>query len=408
MLSTWLITDAARARIEMAVASGIKITDEQQAAHIQAMTERDEEGEHPRIMTVAGDKAEIAVVGMLTRSPDYFMRIYGEGNTTYAEVIAAIALIDSDDSITETTMRFQSPGGNIDGLFDCLAAIADATKPIHAVVEGMCASAAYAMAAKCVSITAASAASHLGSIGVATSIRLNPDIVTLTSTEAPDKRPDVTTEAGKAAVVKFLDSVHDLYVEAIATGRGVSEENINANYGRGAVLLARDALKSGMIDSIAASGSRAVSVPSTSSELSTNTSTEAVTMDLAELKAKHPALYAQVVAAAQAEGSTAGETAERQRVNAHLTLGESHKDMPTALAAIADGSGLTPDLQAKYMAAGQTALVAAALKGDDATAGAGDTADTGDTNGEDATADAQGDAVADAVELALGGFTVEA
>ena len=47
-----------------------------------------------------------------------------------------------------------------------------------------------------------------------------------------------------------------------------------------------------------------------------------------------------------------GETNERDRVSAHLTLGEASGDMKTALAAVADGSFMTAALSAKYMAAG--------------------------------------------------------
>lgn len=67
-------------------------------------------------------------------------------------------------------------------------------------------------------------------------------------------------------------------------------------------------------------------------------------MDLNELKAKHPTLYAQVVAV--------GETAERDRVSAHLTMGDASGDMKTAMKAIDDGSAMTASIQAKYMAAG--------------------------------------------------------
>jgi hypothetical protein len=67
-------------------------------------------------------------------------------------------------------------------------------------------------------------------------------------------------------------------------------------------------------------------------------------MDLIELKAKHPTLCAQLVAE--------GETAERDRVSAHLTMGSASGDMKTAMTAIEDGSAMTALISAKYMAAG--------------------------------------------------------
>lgn len=380
----WLITESARNRLEAAMASGFKVTDEQQAAHIEAMTR--DTGDTPRIMTVAGDKAEIAVTGVLTASPDFFMRVLGEGNTTYSEIITALSLIQQDDAITEATVRFNTPGGSVDGLFDAVAALEAFDKPLHAVVEGECASAGYALAAQCTDIVAVNAAAQIGSIGVATSMFVSDNRVTLTSTNAPKKRPDVTTDAGKAVVVEFLDSIHELFVESISAGRGKTEKEINDNFGQGAVLLARDALKSGMIDSISAKNLRAV--PSSSAEPpEPTTSNEAVTMDLAKLKADHPALYAQVVATAKTEGHAEGVTAERQRVSAHLTMGESSGDMETAIAACTEGTDMTVDVQAKYMAAGQRRAVEAARTGDDAAAAA-----AGDNADGDAEANAGGNA----------------
>jgi len=72
------------------------------------------------------------------------------------------------------------------------------------------------------------------------------------------------------------------------------------------------------------------------------------TMDINELKAKHPEIYAALIE----EGHKQGVLAERDRVNAHLTLGNASGDTKTAFAAIEDGSVMTATIQAKYMAAG--------------------------------------------------------
>ena len=68
-------------------------------------------------------------------------------------------------------------------------------------------------------------------------------------------------------------------------------------------------------------------------------------MDLATLKTEHPDLYALVV--------KVGVDQERDRVVAHLTIGEASTDMKTAIGAIKDGSDMTMTLQAQYMTAGQ-------------------------------------------------------
>lgn len=76
------------------------------------------------------------------------------------------------------------------------------------------------------------------------------------------------------------------------------------------------------------------------------------TMNIEEIKAQHPELYAAILNEGKAAGRKEGETSERDRVTAHLTLGEQSGDMKTALAAIASGEGMTQTITAKYMAAG--------------------------------------------------------
>ena len=67
-------------------------------------------------------------------------------------------------------------------------------------------------------------------------------------------------------------------------------------------------------------------------------------MDIATLKQSHPDVYAAVVKEAT--------DAERDRVCAHLTLGEKSGDLKTAFAAIRNGDGMTQTLTATYLAAG--------------------------------------------------------
>ncbi len=71
-------------------------------------------------------------------------------------------------------------------------------------------------------------------------------------------------------------------------------------------------------------------------------------MTLEELRAQHPEHCKALVA----EGVKQGEANERDRVEAHLTMGEASGDLQTAFEAIKSGTAMTATLQAKYMAAG--------------------------------------------------------
>ena len=85
-------------------------------------------------------------------------------------------------------------------------------------------------------------------------------------------------------------------------------------------------------------------------------------MNLEELKANHPEVYAQAVAA--------GVTQERGRVSAHLTLAEGSGDTATAIDAIKAGDAVTDEVTAKHHKAAMLRATQEARAGDDATAAA--------------------------------------
>lgn len=77
--------------------------------------------------------------------------------------------------------------------------------------------------------------------------------------------------------------------------------------------------------------------------------TEGTIVDLKQLKADYPALYAEAID----QGKQEGVTAERERVSAHLKMGEASGDMKFAAECIENGKPLSADsVQAHYLAAG--------------------------------------------------------
>ena len=62
-----------------------------------------------------------------------------------------------------------------------------------------------------------------------------------------------------------VDGLDELFAEAIADGRGTTIEKVNADFGQGATLLADEAVKRGMIDSIAGSPLQSVKTPAAAS-----------------------------------------------------------------------------------------------------------------------------------------------
>lgn len=328
-----------------------------------------------------GGTASVPVIGLLTEVPDWWAYFFGAGNTLYSDIIAAVTQAEGDPKIESIELDINSPGGTVNGLFELLSTLKGITKPVHAAVNGLATSAAYAVAAQADTISVANQSNRVGSVGVVVSLRKDESRVDITSSKAPKKAPDINTKAGVKEIQKTLDGIHDLFVQSISEGRGVGVDIVNANYGKGSTVLASEAVEIGMIDSIIDKSF----APTSTSTKRTGTG-ERVTMNLEELKAQHPALYTQVM--------SAGVTQERDRVSAHLTMGEASGAMDIALKAVEDGTEMTANLTAKYMAAG--------LKRQDIAA-RGDEADTvTPTPPKENAEDDLGDKVAGMIEASMG------
>ena len=202
--------------------------------------------------------AHIFVGGPLEPKPDACAIMFGIDMTTYSDIIEETKMAESDNNILSIIYHFDTPGGNVVGLFAAADAIRNTTKPTLGINEGLCASAGYALASQCDDIQGLNISVETGSIGVVTEIidRSGQEEgrgiqrFILTSQNAENKVPDVTTEAGRAKIIKRLTDLESVFVEYVAFGRKTTADDILNNFGRGAVLIARDARKVGMIDTI--------------------------------------------------------------------------------------------------------------------------------------------------------------
>ena len=261
----WLLKSEVFTELRAASAGGLRATAEQQTQFMAARGRPQSVGDTPDNYAVAGDVAQINVLGVLSPRPSFLLWLLGYEQTTYADIQNSLSLAANDSKVKRVALVVDSPGGQVDGLFDTLAALESFSKPIDVTAACAC-SAAYAIAAAAKGpITATNAAAEFGSIGVAVSVPLDDSTVDVTSTEAPNKRPDASTPEGQAVIREHLDAIHELFADAIATGRGTSVARVNAEYGRGGTLLAGAAKQRGMIDGIAGKPGRAGSTSSSDS-----------------------------------------------------------------------------------------------------------------------------------------------
>jgi ClpP class serine protease len=339
----WLLGQDFLDRMEDS-AQGFVVDQPAYTAFIERRSRSREDGDTD-LFVRAGSTAHILIVGVLSSEPDFFFDMFGGGSAVYGDIVAAVRAAEDDETITDIVLEIDSPGGEVAGFLRTAQVIADVQKPVEAQVTNMAASAAFGLAAQANTIIVENTMAMVGSVGVVATMFVSDARVTITSTEGPDKRPDVTTDEGVAAVKRELDAIHAEFAGIIASGRGVSVAEVNADFGRGALVIANSALQSGMIDGIG-SASRARE----SNESSTNASAEGNAMDLAELKAKHPDLFKAV----RDEGIAAGIDKERDRVTAHVKAGAAMGAGEIACRNIIDGTEFgSQTAQAEYLVAGR-------------------------------------------------------
>lgn len=351
----WLLRQETLRELRAAQQTLTAISAEQQSSFAADVEKRAEAARDngPRSLNIAGNVAQIRVEGILVPRMSFLLWLLGYAQTTWTDLQAAIAEARTQEEVTDVQLLVSSPGGALEGMFDTLAALERLREEKTVRVRAWDAfSAAYGIAAVAGPIEAVNPAAGFGSVGVVVSYLIEEDVVDITNSESPDKRPNLETKEGQKSVVAYLDALFELFAESIAKGRGTTVEDVTKNFGRGASLVARDAIKRGMIDSIATPPLRVVksgsaeadSRPTASARGGEQQENSMDEMDLRTLRADHPELYEQAVAE--------GARQERDRVCAHLELGEQSGAMDIALEAVRGGTEMTQTLTAKYLAAG--------------------------------------------------------
>ena len=207
----------------------------------------------------AGPVAVVPVFGVI--APRMSMLVEMSGGTSVDQIRENMAEALADQSIAAIIMEFDSPGGSVEGIDELATWIREqrGQKPMVAVVNTMCCSAAYYLAAQCDEIVA-SQSSITGSIGIFTEqveySRMNEmDGTTVNIIRAPDAKHDVNdseplTDAGRAHLQMLIDDYYGQFVTAVGKGRGVAPQAVRDGYGNGRELTAVRAKAAGLVDRV--------------------------------------------------------------------------------------------------------------------------------------------------------------
>jgi signal peptide peptidase SppA len=208
-------------------------------------------------MVVRNGVAVIPFIGPAFRYASFFTEICGA--TSYERTMLAFQSALDDPKVKSILFEIDSPGGEVTGCGELAQAIFNArgSKPIVAYVGGEACSAAYWVASACDHIVAAPTAvlGCLGVVGVYTDRTAADEKAgvrryEIVSSQTPNKRPDMTTKAGRDLVQAQMDSLADVFLGDVATYRGVSPDQVAKQFGEGGVFIGADAVEAGLADEL--------------------------------------------------------------------------------------------------------------------------------------------------------------
>lgn len=208
---------------------------------------------------IQGAVAIIPVYGTLMSRANLFSEF--SGGATYQGIGRMLRDALADEAVGSILFDIDSPGGEVAGCDELATEIRNSRgrKPMVALADALCASAAYYLAAQCDEVVA-SPSSLVGSIGClvvhAEESRMLDELgVTVSVLRDPPLKAEVNpweplSEAGRAHLQERATDAADLFRAAVAKGRGVPVSAVKAGYGQGRVLTAKRALEAKLVDRI--------------------------------------------------------------------------------------------------------------------------------------------------------------
>ena len=188
--------------------------------------------------------------------------------TGYKFIRNAINMALEDSEIETIVLDVNSNGGEVCGCFETANFIKEAKniKPIHAVVDGGCYSAAYAIASACSTITT-TPSTGVGSIGVVAvhasyEKMLDNEGIAVTIIQAGDKKTDGTpyknlTDSAKTDIQQRVNDNYAEFTALVANNRNLSVDDVIKT--QAACYTAKDAMELGLIDAVAMSVDETIS-----------------------------------------------------------------------------------------------------------------------------------------------------
>jgi signal peptide peptidase SppA len=208
-----------------------------------------------------GAVAVLPLTGVITPRGSFISMLFGGGcgglqgfREDFRDAVAS-------PDVGAIVIDVDSPGGLIDLVPETALEIREArgSKPIIAVANTTAASAAYWIAAQADELVVTPSGT-VGSVGVYMVHEdwsgwnekqgIDPTYISAGRFKTEGNPDEPLDEAAQADWQAEVDELYAMFLEAVATGRNISAQDVRDNYGEGRILLASSALDAGMVDRI--------------------------------------------------------------------------------------------------------------------------------------------------------------
>ena len=205
----------------------------------------------PKLSMTDDGLAVISLIGPMTRYQDLCADLFGGVSTQ--DLMTQLQAAEDDPACRGVLLVIDSPGGQAAGIHDLADAIYSMreTTPVVAYIDNLAGSAAYWPASAANAIVMSPAA-FVGSIGVVTTVYKGTDksTVEIVSSKSPKKRPDISTDSGRAQIQTRIDDLADVFIQSVAKHRNVQPQTVEDDFGQGDVVIAAKAIAAGMADRV--------------------------------------------------------------------------------------------------------------------------------------------------------------
>jgi signal peptide peptidase SppA len=220
------------------------------------------EGEGYEYMSqVVGNVAVINIQGVLVNNADPYNRYFGE--VGYPEIKGAILDSVSDSNVDTILLLINSPGGSAAGITEVseLLEALSAQYKVHTHIEGMGCSGGYWLSCAAGSTITASTMAEVGSIGVISVLRsvyqmykdsgIDMKVLRQGKYKALGNPYEPISQEAEDDALSKMKVIYDIFLDVVAKARNISIPTLVDTAAEGRVFIGKDALRVGLIDSIA-------------------------------------------------------------------------------------------------------------------------------------------------------------